>query len=194
MDSEKYSITLLGFAAGTLTTLSFVPQVHKAWRSKRCDDLSLGMLLAFGLGVFLWLVYGLVLRNSPIILANAVTLALILALLWLKARYRRSPLYERNAEKRQMIEKKQAQRIMADVRRVLLNVWDPIGVRDEPNAQDEYDCCVDPLVTLLTSNASDDQIAEYLWRRGTQHMGLSLNREEMYRTVAALRQIDLREN
>ena len=82
-------ITLLGFAAGTLTTLSFVPQVHKAWRSKRCDDLSLGMLVAFGLGVLLWLIYGLVLRDLPIILANAVTLALILALLWLKARYRR---------------------------------------------------------------------------------------------------------
>ena len=82
-------ITLLGFAAGTLTTISFVPQVHKAWRSKRCDDLSLGMLLAFGLGVFLWLIYGLVLHDWPIILANAVTLALILALLWLKARYRR---------------------------------------------------------------------------------------------------------
>jgi MtN3 and saliva related transmembrane protein len=83
-------VTLLGFAAGTLTTLSFVPQVHKAWRSKRCDDLSLGMLLAFGLGVFLWLIYGLVLRDLPIILANGVTLALILVLLWLKARYRRS--------------------------------------------------------------------------------------------------------
>jgi len=82
-------ITLLGFAAGTLTTLSFVPQVHKAWRSKRCDDLSLGMLLAFGLGVLLWLIYGLVLRDLPIILANAVTLALILTLLWLKARYGR---------------------------------------------------------------------------------------------------------
>ena len=82
-------ITLLGFAAGTLTTLSFVPQVHKAWRSKHCEDLSLGMLLAFGAGVFLWLIYGLVLRDLPIILANAVTLALILALLWLKARYRR---------------------------------------------------------------------------------------------------------
>lgn len=82
-------ITVLGFAAGTLTTLSFVPQVHKAWRSKRCDDLSLGMLLAFGAGVLLWLVYGLLLRASPIIVANAITLALILALLWLKGRFGR---------------------------------------------------------------------------------------------------------
>jgi MtN3 and saliva related transmembrane protein len=82
------SITILGFLAGTLTTLSFVPQVHKAWRSKRCDDLSLGMLLAFGLGVLLWLIYGLLLWASPIIWANAVTLALIVALLVLKAKYR----------------------------------------------------------------------------------------------------------
>ena len=81
-------ITLLGFLAGTLTTLSFVPQVHKAWRSKRCDDLSLGMLLAFGAGVLLWLIYGLLVRASPIIVANAITLALIMVLLWLKARYR----------------------------------------------------------------------------------------------------------
>jgi MtN3 and saliva related transmembrane protein len=81
-------ITLLGFAAGTLTTVSFVPQVHKAWRTKRCDDLSLTMLLAFGSGVLLWLIYGLVLHAPPIIAANAVTLALILWLLYLKFRYR----------------------------------------------------------------------------------------------------------
>jgi MtN3 and saliva related transmembrane protein len=81
-------ITLLGFAAGTLTTLSFIPQVHKAWRTKRCDDLSLTMLLAFGAGIVLWLIYGLMLRASPIIVANAVTLALILWLLYLKVKYR----------------------------------------------------------------------------------------------------------
>lgn len=83
-------ITLLGFAAGTLTTFSFVPQVHKAWRSRSCNDLSLGMLLAFGTGVLLWLIYGLLLWASPIIWANAITLALILVLLVLKARYRSS--------------------------------------------------------------------------------------------------------
>lgn len=82
------AVTILGFVAGTLTTLSFIPQVHKAWRSKRCDDLSLGMLLAFGSGVLLWMVYGLVLRAAPIIAANAVTLLLILILLVMKASYR----------------------------------------------------------------------------------------------------------
>lgn len=82
-------ITILGFVAGTLTTLSFLPQVHKAWRTKRCDDLSSTMLLVFALGIALWMFYGLLLRDRPIIVANAVTLALVLALLALKARYRR---------------------------------------------------------------------------------------------------------
>lgn len=84
-------ITMLGFFAGTLTTLSFLPQVHKAWRTRRCDDLSMGMLLSFGGGVLLWMVYGLFLRAAPIIAANVVTLALILILIVLKARYRTVP-------------------------------------------------------------------------------------------------------
>jgi MtN3 and saliva related transmembrane protein len=88
-------ITLLGFAAGTLTTLSFVPQVHKAWRTRRCDDLSLTMLVVFAMGVLLWLVYGLVLHAAPIITANAVTLALILWLLHLKFRYRQKTIEEK---------------------------------------------------------------------------------------------------
>jgi MtN3 and saliva related transmembrane protein len=79
---------LLGFVAGTLTTVSFVPQAHKAWRSKRCDDLSWGMLLAFAAGVFLWLAYGLMLHAAPIVAANAVTLALLLAIIAMKARYK----------------------------------------------------------------------------------------------------------
>jgi len=81
-------ITILGFIAGTLTTLSFLPQVHKAWVTKSCGDLSWTMLLAFGGGVGLWLIYGLILHAPPIIVANLVTLALILVLLFLKARYR----------------------------------------------------------------------------------------------------------
>jgi MtN3 and saliva related transmembrane protein len=81
-------ITLLGFAAGTLTTLSFIPQVHKAWRTKRCNDLSWTMLFAFGTGVLLWLMYGVLLHAAPIIAANAFTLALIVVLLYLKIEYR----------------------------------------------------------------------------------------------------------
>ncbi len=81
---------LLGFMAGTLTTLSFVPQVHKAWRSKRCHDLSWGMLITFSAGVVLWLAYGVLLWAAPIIVANAVTLALLLTIGALKVKYRNS--------------------------------------------------------------------------------------------------------
>ncbi len=79
--------TFLGFVAGTLTTISFVPQVLHAWRSKRCDDLSWAMLLAFSAGVVLWLIYGLRLWAMPVIVANAVTLALLLVIMVMKIRY-----------------------------------------------------------------------------------------------------------
>jgi MtN3 and saliva related transmembrane protein len=81
--------TVIGFAAGTLTTVSFVPQVLQTFRSKRCDDLSWGMLLAFTSGVCLWFVYGVFLRSAPIMLANLVTLALLIWLVVMKIRYRR---------------------------------------------------------------------------------------------------------
>ena len=76
--------SLLGFIAGTLTTISFVPQVLHACRSKRCDDLSWAMLLTFSAGVVLWLVYGIRLWAMPVIVANAVTLALLLIIMALK--------------------------------------------------------------------------------------------------------------
>jgi MtN3 and saliva related transmembrane protein len=88
MPASTPLVTVLGFAAGTLTTFSFIPQVHKAWRTRHCDDLSLGMLLAFGTGVLLWLIYGLLLHAAPIIAANAVTLTLIAVLLYMKANFR----------------------------------------------------------------------------------------------------------
>jgi hypothetical protein len=84
---------------------------------------------------------------------------------------------------------------MADIRHVLVNVWDPIGLKDAFNLEgDEYDCCVGPVATLLLRHASDDEIAEYLWRQGTEHMGLDLQKQELYAIVAALRKIDLGEN
>lgn len=90
-----------------------------------------------------------------------------------------------------MIDKYESRRIRVEIRQVLLNVWDPIGVKNEPYAQDEYDCCLGPVFHLLTTGATDDEIAEYLWRQGTGHMGLSLRKDALYPTVAALRQISL---
>ena len=81
-------VTLVGLLAGTLTTIAFIPQLQQNWRTRSAQDVSLGMLLTFVTGVFLWLVYGLLLGALPIILANLVTLVLTLAILILKLRYR----------------------------------------------------------------------------------------------------------
>jgi MtN3 and saliva related transmembrane protein len=83
--------TLLGLIAGGLTTLAFVPQVLKTWRTKSGNDISLGMFLLFSTGVLLWLIYGILIEALPVILANAVTLLLSLAILLLKLRYRHAP-------------------------------------------------------------------------------------------------------
>ena len=79
--------SLLGFIAGALTTISFIPQVLHAWRSKSCNDLSWAMLLTFSAGVVLWLIYGVRLWAMPVIVANAVTLVLLLTIMVLKMRY-----------------------------------------------------------------------------------------------------------
>lgn len=82
------SIDVLGLAAGSLTTIAFVPQVLKIWISKSAEDVSTLMFAVFSLGVLLWLVYGLVLGAMPIVIANVVTLALSILVMVLKHRYR----------------------------------------------------------------------------------------------------------
>ena len=79
--------TILGLLAGTLTTAAFFPQLLKTWKSKSADDVSLGMLITFCIGVLLWLVYGLAIGSVPVIAANVVTLLLAGAILMLKLRY-----------------------------------------------------------------------------------------------------------
>ena len=80
-------INLLGYIAGTLTTLAFLPQALKAFRTKRTKDISLAMWLLLCTGVSCWLVYGILLQAGPIIVANAVTLILAAAVLLLKLIY-----------------------------------------------------------------------------------------------------------
>ena len=80
---------VVGYCAAALTTLAFVPQVLKSWRSKSVDDLSGVTLLAYALGVLLWLLYGIILGSTPIIAANTATFGLIGTLAALKLRHRR---------------------------------------------------------------------------------------------------------
>jgi MtN3 and saliva related transmembrane protein len=83
------AVTWVGYAAGTLTTIAFFPQVLHVWQTKRADDLNWGMLLSFTVGIAFWLAYGIALRLMPVILPNAITLALQCAIIYLKLRYER---------------------------------------------------------------------------------------------------------
>jgi MtN3 and saliva related transmembrane protein len=82
-------IDLLGTAAATLTTGCFVPQVVRLWRTRNAEGISLVTFSAFSVGVTLWLGYGLILSAWPIILSNAITLVLALAIIVLTVRFRR---------------------------------------------------------------------------------------------------------
>ena len=77
--------TMLGYAAGSMTTLAFVPQVLRTLKTRSARDLSWGMLLIFILGVILWLAYGVVLDSWPIIVCNTLTLFLNLVIAVVKA-------------------------------------------------------------------------------------------------------------
>lgn len=82
------TIQLLGLLAGSCTTAAFIPQVVKTWKSRSAKDLSLGMFSIFCAGVVLWLVYGLLIMDIPVIIANLVTLVLASFLLILKLRWK----------------------------------------------------------------------------------------------------------
>lgn len=90
MTLHLHLIALVGYVAAILTTLAFIPQLIRVWRHRSARDISLAMFLAYSFGVFLWFVYGIAIHSMPVIVANAVTLALSLAILALKLRFDRS--------------------------------------------------------------------------------------------------------
>jgi MtN3 and saliva related transmembrane protein len=79
----------LGFIAGTITTLSFVPQVIRTYKNKSGQDISAWMMLLLATGTMLWLIYGLLIGGVPIVAANAVTFALVVVIFILKIYYAR---------------------------------------------------------------------------------------------------------
>lgn len=82
------TFTIIGLAAGFCTTVAFLPQALKTWRTKTAKDLSLGMYLILCTGVALWLTYGILISDLPIILTNAVTLVLALSILYFKLTFK----------------------------------------------------------------------------------------------------------
>ena len=81
-------VTIIGLLAATLTTIAFLPQLWRIWKTKSARDVSYLMLVVFMSGLFLWLVYGIILGALPVILANSITLFLNMIILWLKIKYK----------------------------------------------------------------------------------------------------------
>jgi MtN3 and saliva related transmembrane protein len=80
------SVTILGLVAGCCTTLAYLPQVIKAWRTRSTRDISLGMFSLMACGLLLWLGYGLLLHDLPLIASNLVTFAFAATILYFKLR------------------------------------------------------------------------------------------------------------
>ena len=83
----SFDINLIGFLAGFCTTIAFIPQVIKVWKTKRTRDISLVMFVTFTFGVICWTIYGIFISNLPMIIANAITLILASLILIAKIRF-----------------------------------------------------------------------------------------------------------
>lgn len=82
------TITTVGLIAAVLTTSSFLPQAIKTIRTKNTKDISLAMYVIFSSGVLLWLIYGILIKDVPVVAANAVTLVFALIILIYKLKYK----------------------------------------------------------------------------------------------------------
>ncbi len=84
---ETNYISIIGLIAGTCTTVSFFPQVIKTIKSKETKNLSLSMYIVLATGIFLWTVYGILIDDLPIIIANGISFTLATIVLILKLKY-----------------------------------------------------------------------------------------------------------
>lgn len=89
--SSDLMISIIGVAAATLTTSSFLPQIIKAYRTKSMEDVSRYLMSFFATGTVLWMVYGIFKADWVIIGANATATAFNVILLYMKFAYRKKP-------------------------------------------------------------------------------------------------------
>ena len=80
---------VLGYLAGTLTTVSLLPQVWRTYRTRDVSGISLKMYTIFTLGIAIWLAYGIALKQTPMLFANGTSLVLALCVLMMKLRFGR---------------------------------------------------------------------------------------------------------
>jgi MtN3 and saliva related transmembrane protein len=80
-------ITIVGLVAAVFTTFSFVPQAIKIIKNRETKDISLLMYVTLDIGIFLWLVYGVLIKSMPVVVANGVTLIFTSVVLALKIKF-----------------------------------------------------------------------------------------------------------
>ncbi len=80
-------VDILGYSAGAITSLTFLPQVIKTWKEKSAKDISMGMFLIAATNEVMWIVYGVLLKNWVIISTNAVVLCMSLIMIFFKLKY-----------------------------------------------------------------------------------------------------------
>jgi len=85
---EFTSVTIIGMIGASLTTVAFLPQAIKTIRTKNTRDLSLGMFVLSEMGVVMWLTYGILIGDVPIIFANVITFFLISTIIVMKIKYK----------------------------------------------------------------------------------------------------------
>ena len=81
-------IDFFGFSAALLTTIAFLPQLYKTWKTKSAGDVSLVMLILFITGLICWIIYGITIHSIPILVANIITFIFNCSILILKIIYR----------------------------------------------------------------------------------------------------------
>jgi len=81
-------IFTIGLIAAVVSTVAFIPQVRKSWLTRKTQDISLGSYILVVSGVLLWLIYGFLVKDFPLILANGITLIFTGWILILKIIYR----------------------------------------------------------------------------------------------------------
>jgi MtN3 and saliva related transmembrane protein len=81
-------VDILGYSAGFITSLTFLPQVIKTWKEKSAKDISLMMFVIAAVNEVMWIVYGVLLNNWVIILTNSIVLTMSLIMIFLKLRYK----------------------------------------------------------------------------------------------------------
>lgn len=84
----QFEIELVGMFAAVLTTVAFVPQVYKIWKSKVSDGISLSMYLSMFIGVVTWCVYGYLIGSPSVMIANIVAGLLQLTIIYFKLKFR----------------------------------------------------------------------------------------------------------